>query len=218
MREESLRSLVVALRELLAAAPDADAFLHDWRRELIARPMGRRSLPVVASLHGLWRFAARQTRALVEGVAALATELDWRQTYGKADFGARFLENYGFNEWIGQRGAFMSDGIACGVLLLGPDTEYPELYLPLAGHAFWRLAESDWRVRPDGVDRPRGMINPFPVERAAREQGSTYLEAESSLAAVPFYRDNGYRVQERGEHVLRNGQRMTGYQARHSHH
>ena len=154
---QSLRSLVVALRELLAAAPDAEAFLRDWPRELIARPIGGRSLPVVAELRGLSRFAAPKTRALVEGVAALAHELDWRQTYSNADFGERFLENYGFNEWVGQRGAFVSDGIACGVLLLGPDTEYPdhsheaeELYLPLAGHAFWRLAESDWRVRPPG--------------------------------------------------------------------
>jgi hypothetical protein len=154
---QSLRSLVVALRELLVAAPDADAFLRDWPRELIARPIGGRSLPVVVALRGLSRFAAPHTRALVEGVAALAGELDWRQTYSNADFGDRFLENYGYNEWIGQRGAFMSEKLACGVLLLGPDTEYPdhsheaeELYLPLAGHAFWRLAESDWRVRPPG--------------------------------------------------------------------
>jgi hypothetical protein len=73
---QSLRSLVAALRELLAAAPDAKPFLRDWPRELIARPIGSRSLPVVATLHRLSRFAAPQTRALVEGVAALAEELD----------------------------------------------------------------------------------------------------------------------------------------------
>jgi hypothetical protein len=156
-RLNSLRSLVVALRELLAAVPEANPFLNDGPRELIARSIAGRSLPVVATLAGLSRFAAPKTRALVEGVAAVAGELDWRQTYGPADFGELFLENYGFCEWIGQRGAFMSERLACGVLLLGPDTEYPdhsheaeELYLPLAGHAFWRLAESDWRVRPPG--------------------------------------------------------------------
>jgi GNAT superfamily N-acetyltransferase len=47
------------------------------------------------------------------------------------------------------------------------------------------------------------------IELAAREQGSTYLEAESSLTAAPFYSSNGYQVRERGEHVLRNGQRMA---------
>jgi hypothetical protein len=152
-----LRPLVAAFRELLASAPEAETFLRDWPRELIARPIGKRSLPVVAALRGLSRLAAPQTRSLVEGVASLANELDWRQTYSKAAFGERFLENYGFSEWIGQRGAFMSERVACGVLLLGPDTEYPdhsheaeELYLPLAGHAFWRSDEADWRPRPPG--------------------------------------------------------------------
>ena len=94
---------------------------------------------------------------MVEAVAALADDLDWRQTYTSADFGERFLQNYGWSEWIGKRGAFESDAIACGVLLLGPDIEYPahsheaeELYLPLAGHAWWRSGQSDWQLRPPG--------------------------------------------------------------------
>jgi hypothetical protein len=155
---QSLRPLVQALRELLASAPEGEPFLRDWPRELIARPVGRRSLPVVAALRGLSGFAAPATRPLVEAIEGLGQELDWRQTYDPADFGERFLENYGYNEWIGQRGAFVSDRIACGVLLLGPDTEYPdhaheaeELYLPLAGRAFWRSGEADWRIRPPGT-------------------------------------------------------------------
>ena len=156
---EALHSLVDALRALLkTAAPEAEAFLRDWPPELIARPVGARSLPVVAALRGLSRLAAPRTRALVEAVEALAGELDWRQTYTSSDFGSRFLDNYGYNEWVGQRGAFMSDRVACGVLLLGPDTEYPdhsheaeELYLPLAGRAFWRSDEADWRLRPPGT-------------------------------------------------------------------
>ena len=63
----------------------------------------------MAALQGLSRLAAPETRALVEAVEALARDLDWRQTYTSADFGARFLENYGYNEWVGQRGAFISD-------------------------------------------------------------------------------------------------------------
>jgi gentisate 1,2-dioxygenase len=88
----------------------------------------------------------------------LAGDLDWRQTYSSADFGQRFLDNYGWSEWIGDRGAFISDAIACGVLMLGPDTEYPahsheaeELYLPLAGRAWWRSGKSDWRLRAPGT-------------------------------------------------------------------
>jgi hypothetical protein len=154
---QSLRPLVQAFRDLLASASEAEAFLRDWPQELIARPVGKRSLPVVATLEGLARWAAPRTRELVEAIEAVAYELDWRQTYSKADFGERFLENYGYNEWIGQRGAFISDGVACGLLLLGPETEYPdhsheaeELYLPLAGRAFWRSDESEWRLRRPG--------------------------------------------------------------------
>jgi hypothetical protein len=156
---EPVGRLVSILRELLeTAGPEAHAFLRDWPRELIARPVIARPLPVVAALPGLSRFAAPQTRALVNRVATLAGALDWRQTYTRADFGQRFLDNYGFSEWIGERGAFISGAIACGVLLLGPETEYPahsheaeELYLPLAGHALWRSCESDWRLRPPGI-------------------------------------------------------------------
>jgi hypothetical protein len=157
-RGEGLRPLAAAVHAMLEAArPQALPFLRDWPRELIARPQAARTLPVVSALEGLSRYAAPQTRALVEAVAGLAGDLDWRQTYTSADFGERFLQNYGWSEWIGKRGAFESAAIACGVLLLGPDTEYPahsheaeELYLPLAGHAWWRSAKSDWRLRPPG--------------------------------------------------------------------
>jgi hypothetical protein len=158
-RDDSPRPLVAALRRLLeAAGPPALPFLRDWPRDLTARSFAARSLPVVCALDGLERFAVPDTRALVQAVAARARELDWRQTYRSADFGGRFLKNYGFSEWAGKRGAFESDAIACGVLLLGPDIEYPahsheaeELYLPLAGHAWWRSAQSDWRLRAPGT-------------------------------------------------------------------
>jgi ribosomal protein S18 acetylase RimI-like enzyme len=35
------------------------------------------------------------------------------------------------------------------------------------------------------------------------------LELESSVTAVSFYRREGYEVIDRGEHILRNGQRMA---------
>ena len=49
---------------------------------------------------------------------------------------------------------------------------------------------------------------------AAREQGMTYLEVESSLTAERFYSSNGYLIRERGEHVLWNGQRMASIKMR----
>jgi Dimethlysulfonioproprionate lyase len=157
--QTALARQVDSLRALLeTAGSKAQPFLRDWPRELIARPLAAHSLPVVAALRTLSRFAAPRTKALVDAIAALADELDWRQTYTRADFGQRFLDNYGFSEWIGERGAFMSDRVACGVLLLGPNIEYPahsheaeELYLPLAGQAMWRAGPSDWRLREPGT-------------------------------------------------------------------
>jgi len=178
---ESLRLLVAALSDLLeAAGPTASPFLHDWPRDLIARPQAARTLPVVSVLEGLSRYAVPETRTLVEAIAALAHDLDWRQTYTSADFGERFLQNYGWSEWIGKRGAFESDAIACGVLLLGSDTEYPahsheaeELYLPLAGHAWWRAAQSDWRLRPPG----QWIHHPSWTTHAMRTEGEPLLAA-----------------------------------------
>ncbi|MGA7199079.1 dimethylsulfonioproprionate lyase family protein [Roseiarcus sp.] len=177
----SLRPLVAALLDLLEqAGPAASPFLHDWPRALIARPQAARTLPAVSALEGLSRFAAPQTRTLVEAVAALAGDLDWRQTYSSADFGEGFLQNYGWSEWIGKRGAFESDAIACGVLLLGRDTEYPahsheaeELYLPLAGHAWWRAAESGWLLRPPG----QWIHHPSWTTHAMRTEGEPLLAA-----------------------------------------
>ena len=45
--------------------------------------MSPRSLPIVSALRDLSRYAAPGTRSLVEAVAALSGELDWRQTYSR---------------------------------------------------------------------------------------------------------------------------------------
>jgi putative acetyltransferase len=64
-------------------------------------------------------------------------------------------------------------------------------------------------VTPSASRRGVGSALLREIERAAREQGMTYLEAESSLTAEPFYIGSGYLVREHGEHVLWNGQRMA---------
>jgi putative acetyltransferase len=69
-------------------------------------------------------------------------------------------------------------------------------------------------VTPSASRRGVGSALLREIEQAAREHGSTYLEAESSLMAAPFYSSNGYQVLERGEHVLHNGQRMASIKMR----
>ncbi|MBV8105014.1 MAG: transcriptional regulator [Hyphomicrobiales bacterium] len=189
--EDALRPLVDSLRSLLATAePEAQPFLRDWPAMLIARPQTARSLPVVSALEGLSRFAAPHTRTLVEAIAAMAEDTDWRQTYTRADFGERFLQNYGWSEWVGRRGMFESDAIACGVLLLGPDIEYPahsheaeELYLPLAGHAWWRSGQSDWRLRPPGQWIHHPSWTTHAVRTAAEPLLAAYVWRAGDLTA-----------------------------------
>ncbi len=109
--------------------------------------------------------AAAATRPLVDEVVAAAGTLAWGQTYAAGDLGERFLERYGWSELIGLRGPIASDRLACGVLLLGPEIEYPphshaaeEIYLPLAGTA-------DWLRGREGRRRPPGRADPPPVGR-----------------------------------------------------
>ena len=52
------------------------------------------------------------------------------------------------------------------------------------------------------------------LERAARDQGLSTLEADSSLTARQFYRANGYEECGSGEHVLNNGVRMASVKMR----
>ena len=214
---ELLAPLVNLLRQLLETADtEAEAFIRDWPRELVTRPVVARSLPVVAALLGQSRFAAPGTRALVDGIAALAGELDWRQTYTEADFGQRFLDNYGWSEWIGERGAFVSDEIACGVLLLGPDTEYPahsheaeELYLPLAGCALWRAGASDWRLRAPGerIHHPSWTVHAMRTARepllAAYIWRAGDLSAKSRIVLPSSVREKGTRIKGGGKQANR---------------
>jgi putative acetyltransferase len=64
-------------------------------------------------------------------------------------------------------------------------------------------------VTPDAGRKGVGSALVKEIERAAREQGVPHLELDSSVTAESFYRTAGYEVIERGEHVLRTGQRMA---------
>jgi hypothetical protein len=90
-------------------------------------------------------------------LVSLASYLTWNQTYSAEDFGAGFLEKYGWTEFIGQRGPIASYRMACGVLLLGPEIEYPrhsheaeEVYVPLTGPTLWQRSDQDWTYRAPG--------------------------------------------------------------------
>lgn len=42
-------------------------------------------------------------------MAGEADQLKWLETYASSDFGERFLDNYGYKEWVGRRSVFAND-------------------------------------------------------------------------------------------------------------
>jgi len=95
--------------------------------------------------------------ALAREIAGAAIELSWRQTYRDGNVAASFLERYGWCELAGSDGPLPSAALACGFLLLGPDTHYPshshqaeELYVPLSGAAEWQRGTDRFVVRQPG--------------------------------------------------------------------
>ncbi len=133
-------------------------FLAHWpSKPYSTRAVAPISLPVVAWLPML-AAADEKTAVIIETLAAAAKHLCWGQTYTQSDCGHAFLQNYGRTELIGLRGPIASSTLACGFLLLGPETLYPrhshaaeEIYVPLSAPTYWLQGESDWIARPCGV-------------------------------------------------------------------
>jgi hypothetical protein len=121
------------------------------------RPVVATSLPVLSWMPAAVKAANRQTEVIVCALASLASQLAWAQTYSALDFGAGFLDRYGWTELIGLRGPIASDRIACGFLFLGPQIEYPrhsheaeEIYVPLTGPTLWQRSDHEWAYRAPG--------------------------------------------------------------------
>lgn len=152
-------ALIAAAHDLLAAAaPELSRpWLVDWPHGAPPRALPPHRLPVLQWLPQAAMATVQATAALTALVIRAAPALDWRQTYAETDFGARFLARYGWTELLGLRGVVVSTRIACGILMLGPDTHYPshchaaeEIYLPLSGTALWRRDGDAWAERPPG--------------------------------------------------------------------
>ena len=149
-------SLVDQIYSYLIALQDGrlDTFLGNWPSPPYPiRTISPSSLPVLAYLPQL--DDNEDTKAIIKTLQALASQLYWGQSYTTADFGAAFLEKYGWTEIIGQRGPIASEQLACGFLLLGPQLEYPlhsheaeEIYVPFTASSQWARGNEAWVKRP----------------------------------------------------------------------
>ena len=137
----------------------------------VPAPASVRRLPVCRHLDRALALAeAGPLRGLAEALRALAPWLAWRQnpTYDEAAVGATFLRNYSYADLLGPNGLALHRDIAVGVLLLGPETLYPdhhhpavETYHVLGGPGEFRRGDEDWRLVPPGgaVHHPTGMLH-----------------------------------------------------------
>ena len=149
--------LAFQARRLLEQTAGAAKFLEGWPGLRVSRSVPARQLPVVRELKTLTTLGTAATSSFVNAIGDAADRLEWRQTYAAADFGPAFLDCYGWTELVGSRGPIASSVIACGLLMLGPRTDYPahaheaeELYLPLAGTALWMRGEEGYVSRAPG--------------------------------------------------------------------
>lgn len=152
--------LLAAIRALLVSrnATVLQPFLAQWPSAASTRGVSASSLPVLRWLSGIGQHASVATSALVEAIINSASQLSWHRTYSAADVGEAFLDNYGWAEIAGMRGAVCSETVACGFLLLGPATHYrrhrheaEEVYIPLAGTASWQRGALSWQKQTPGA-------------------------------------------------------------------
>jgi mannose-6-phosphate isomerase-like protein (cupin superfamily) len=163
---QAVRSLLLGLTD-----PHVTRFLADWPEIIIpSRPVISCGLPVLQWLPLPSPESCNSAEAILLQIHQLRDAIFWSQTYRAEDFGPEFLLKYGWTELIGCRGAIASEKLACGFLLLGPDIDYPshhhtaeEVYVVLAGNAYWRCGNEPWRKRPPGTviyhpsDMPHSM-------------------------------------------------------------
>lgn len=179
--------LAAGIREAVAGVPEAAAFLADWPEGGERRAQETGMLPVCRWLEGM---AVGPAGGLAGELARGAAALEWRQTYGTADFGAGFLERYGWTEVVGLRGPIPSTRVAAGFLLLGPEVTYPphaheaaEVYLPLSGVAWWQQGDGDFAQVPVGQAIWHAPWVPHAMRTGAEPLLALYLWRGGDLAA-----------------------------------
>lgn len=181
-----------------SAAPDIAAALSWPELQVLQRLPPARACepgtpapapPVLRWLAAAAAAAPESTRALCESLRAAAASLPWRRTYSGSEADSAFLERYGWCELIGPRGPWNSEQLACGFLLLGPETHYPmhrheaeELYVPLSGCAHWRRGHEDWQLRPPG----------WPIHHPSRTPHAMRTDSQP-LLALYLWRGPGLR-------------------------
>jgi mannose-6-phosphate isomerase-like protein (cupin superfamily) len=181
--------LATGLRAAFAAAGAGEA-LEGWPELRVTREVAPAGLPVCGALAAAAAQAPAAFAALMGGLRDGAGGLRWGQTYGTADFGADFLQGYGWTELIGLRGPIASEAVAVGFLLLGPGIDYPphahaaaEVYLPLSGTALWMRGEGAYAPVAPGVAIRHPSWMPHGMRTGTEPLVAAYVWRGGDLAA-----------------------------------
>lgn len=120
-------------------------------------PCDAHDLPVTDWLAEVAENAPEATAEFIRRLVGISDRFRWRQTYSKEDVSQVFLERYGWTLFISSDAPIKSDHLLAGVLLLGPDVEYPvhahsaeEFYVVLSGTASWKIGDAEWQAKPPG--------------------------------------------------------------------
>jgi quercetin dioxygenase-like cupin family protein len=170
-------------------SPALQPFLSEWPGPATRRASQSSSLPVLRYLPQLRAGAPPFGAALVDALAGMAAGLAWRLSYSSPSVSAQFLDNYGWTEFVGLTGPLPGKHLACGVLLLGPDTTYPahhheaeEIYVPLSGRAAWKQGGGDWREQNPGAVIHHAPHESHAMRTAASPLLALYLWRSDNLA------------------------------------
>ena len=131
--------------------PKIDLQKPDWN-------LPPRGLQVLSFLPQMAELAAPENRKIVGQLIDLQASLHFNQTYSAEDFGAAFLQQYGWIKFLGPDAYWHSDTLSSGLVLLGDNITYPEhwhvaeeLYFPISGTAEWYHEEKGWQQIAPGA-------------------------------------------------------------------
>ncbi len=148
------------------------------------------ALPVLRWLPAAAAAAPALTHHFCDQLNAAAESLAWQQSYAAREVQPAFLERYGWCEFIGPRARWQSSDLACGCLLLGPETLYPphrheaeEIYVPLSGAAAWQQSNLGWQSREPGSLIHHASFESHAMRTGAAPLLALYLWRGGNLAA-----------------------------------
>ena len=144
----SVKPLLDAFRDYLSLRdePVVREWLDGFDWNISERNIVPVAKPASQYLESLSQHVGKGEERLVAEFIKSQPKLQWLQSYTEDDFGPDFLDHYAQVELIGERGHFVSNEIAGGFVLVGPNFHYPKhwhvaeaIYIPLTGGSHFKL-------------------------------------------------------------------------------